>query len=420
MKTEKKILSKEVISWAFYDWANSAFATTVIAGFFPIFFKSFWANSLSDTESTALLGLANSLSGFFILIFAPFLGALADITFRKKYMLVFFMLIGAGSTASFFFIYEGYWMIAVIAYILASIGFSGGNIFYDSLIIDVSNDQSRNQVSAFGYAMGYLGGGILFVVNVLMYLQPNIFGLASEIDAVLFSFLSVAIWWSIFTLPLIKFVKERKGEITSLSLTSTVKNSFFRVINTFKEIRQYKNLFYFLVAYWLYMDGIDTVVRMALAFGSDIGLASSELIVALIITQFIGFPSTIFFGLLAERFGLKILLYIGIGIYILICFGGLVISTIFGFYLLAGVIGLVQGGVQSVSRAVFSKMVPDGKDSEFFGFYNLVGKSAVIFGPMMMGLVSYLFSDPRAGIISLLILFIPGLLVLRMVEIKER
>ena len=420
MKTEKKILSKEVISWAFYDWANSAFATTVIAGFFPIFFKSFWANSLSDTESTALLGLANSLSGFFILIFAPFLGALADITFRKKYMLVFFMLIGAGSTASFFFIYEGYWMIAVIAYILASIGFSGGNIFYDSLIIDVSNDQSRNQVSAFGYAMGYLGGGILFVVNVLMYLQPNIFGLASEIDAVLFSFLSVAIWWSIFTLPLIKFVKERKGEITSLSLTSTVKNSFFRVINTFKEIRQYKNLFYFLVAYWLYMDGIDTVVRMALAFGSDIGLASSELIVALIITQFIGFPSTIFFGLLAERFGLKILLYIGIGIYILICFGGLVISTIFGFYLLAGVIGLVQGGVQSVSRAVFSKMVPDGKDSELFGFYNLVGKSAVIFGPMMMGLVSYLFSDPRAGIISLLILFIPGLLVLRMVEIKER
>ena len=420
MKTEKKILSKEVISWAFYDWANSAFATTVIAGFFPIFFKSFWANSLSDTESTALLGLANSLSGFFILIFAPFLGALADITFRKKYMLVFFMLIGAGSTASFFFIYEGYWMIAVIAYILASIGFSGGNIFYDSLIIDVSNDQSRNQVSAFGYAMGYLGGRILFVVNVLMYLQPNIFGLASEIDAVLFSFLSVAIWWSIFTLPLIKFVRERKGEITSLSLASTVKNSFFRVINTFKEIRQYKNLFYFLVAYWLYMDGIDTVVRMALAFGSDIGLASSELIVALIITQFIGFPSTIFFGLLAERFGLKILLYIGIGIYILICFGGLVISTIFGFYLLAGVIGLVQGGVQSVSRAVFSKMVPDGKDSEFFGFYNLVGKSAVIFGPMMMGLVSYLFSDPRAGIISLLILFIPGLLVLRMVEIKER
>ena len=420
MKTEKKILSKEVISWAFYDWANSAFATTVIAGFFPIFFKSFWANSLSDSESTALLGLANSLSGFFILIFAPFLGALADITFKKKYMLVFFMLIGAGSTASFFFIYEGYWMIAMIAYILASIGFSGGNIFYDSLIIDVSNDQSRNQVSAFGFAMGYLGGGILFVVNVLMYLQPNIFGLASEIDAVLFSFLSVAIWWSIFTLPLIKFVKERKGEITSLSLISTVKNSFFRVINTFKEIRQYKNLFYFLVAYWLYMDGIDTVVRMALAFGSDIGLASSELIVALIITQFIGFPSTIFFGLLAERFGLKILLYIGIGIYILICFGGLVISTIFGFYLLAGVIGLVQGGVQSVSRAVFSKMVPDGKDSEFFGFYNLVGKSAVIFGPMMMGLVSYLFSDPRAGIISLLILFIPGLLVLRMVEIKER
>ena len=268
--------------------------------------------------------------------------------------------------------------------------------------------------------MGYLGGGLLFVINVLMYLQPNYFGLNSQVDAVLFSFLSVAIWWSLFTTPLIKFVKEKKGENLPPFVWQAVKNSVSRVFNTFKEIRQYKNLFYFLLAYWLYMDGIDTVVRMALAFGTDIGLESSELIIALIITQFVGFPATIFFGLLAERYGLKLLLYFGIGIYISICFGGLMISSIFGFYLMAGVIGLVQGGVQSVSRAVFSKMVPEGKDSEVFGFYNLVGKSAVIFGPMMVGLVSYFFSDPRAGILSLLILFIPGFLVLRIVEIKEK
>ncbi|MEC7465138.1 MAG: MFS transporter [Pseudomonadota bacterium] len=420
MKTEKKILSKEVISWAFYDWANSAFATTVIAGFFPIFFKSFWASNLSDVESTALLGISNSLSGFFILLFAPFLGALADITYKKKFMLIFFMLIGAVSTAAFFYIDQGNWIIAIGAYILATIGFSGGNIFYDSLIIDVSEQESRNRVSAFGYAMGYLGGGLLFVINVLMFLQPNYFGLNSQVDAVLFSFLSVAIWWSLFTTPLIKFVKEKKGENLPPFVWQAVKNSVSRVFNTFKEIRQYKNLFYFLLAYWLYMDGIDTVVRMALAFGTDIGLESSELIIALIITQFVGFPATIFFGLLAERYGLKLLLYFGIGIYISICFGGLMISSISGFYLMAGVIGLVQGGVQSVSRAVFSKMVPEGKDSEFFGFYNLVGKSAVIFGPMMVGLVSYFFSDPRAGILSLLILFIPGFLVLRIVEIKEK
>tara|TARA_A100001388_G_scaffold271197_2_gene249653 strand:+ start:527 stop:1789 length:1263 start_codon:yes stop_codon:yes gene_type:complete len=420
MKTEKKILSKEVISWAFYDWANSAFATTVIAGFFPIFFKSFWASNLNDTQSTALLGISNSLSGFFILLFAPFLGALADITYKKKYMLVFFMLIGAISTATFFFIDEGNWTIAIIAYILATIGFSGGNIFYDSLIINVSNTESRNQVSAFGFAMGYLGGGLLFVLNVLMFLNPSYFGLNSEVDAVLFSFLSVAIWWSLFTTPLIKYVKENKGEDLPSSVWQAIKNSLLRVLKTFREIRQYKNLFYFLLAYWLYMDGIDTVVRMALAFGTDIGLVSSQLIIALIITQFVGFPATIIFGLLAGRYGLKLLLYIGIGIYIFICFGGLVISTIFGFYLMAGVIGLVQGGIQSVSRAVFSKMVPEGKDSEFFGFYNLVGKSAVIFGPLMVGLVSYFFSDPRAGILSLLILFVPGLLVLSMVEIKEK
>ena len=179
-------------------------------------------------------------------------------------------------------------------------------------------------------------------------------------------------------------------------------------------------VFYFLIAYWLYMDGIDTVVRMALAFGADIGLATSELIVALIITQFVGFPATIGFGFLADRYGLKLLLYVGIGMYICICFGGLVISSIYGFYIMAAIIGLVQGGVQSVSRAVFSTMIPEGKDSEFFGFYNLVGKSAVIFGPAMVGIVNYLFNDPRAGIISLLILFIPGLLMLRMVQIKEQ
>ncbi|URQ73888.1 MFS transporter [SAR86 cluster bacterium] len=420
MKREKKILSKEVISWAFYDWANSTFATTVMAGFFPLFFKSFWASNLTDAESTGMLGIANSLSGFLIVLIAPFLGALADITFKKKYLLVFFMIIGTGSTASFFLVQQGSWILAMSAYIFACIGFSGGNIFYDSLIINVSSERSRNKVSAFGYAMGYLGGGLLFVLNVFMYLQPTVFGLTSQEDAILFSFLSVAVWWSFFTLPLIRYVKEKPGLFEKTSLINLIKKSFFRVLQTFKEIKEYRNLFYFLIAYWLYMDGIDTVVRMALAFGADIGLATSELIVALIITQFVGFPATIGFGFLADKYGLKLLLYVGIGMYICICFGGLVISTIYGFYIMAAIIGLVQGGVQSVSRAVFSTMIPEGKDSEFFGFYNLVGKSAVIFGPAMVGIVNYLFNDPRAGIISLLILFIPGLLMLRMVQIREQ
>ena len=208
MKREKKILSKEVISWAFYDWANSAFATTVMAGFFPLFFKSFWASNLTDAESTGMLGIANSLSGLLIVLIAPFLGALADITFKKKYLLVFFMIIGTGSTASFFLVQQGSWILAMSAYIFACIGFSGGNIFYDSLIINVSSERSRNKVSAFGYAMGYLGGGLLFVLNVFMYLQPTVFGLTSQVDAILFSFLSVAVWWSFFTLPLIRYVKE--------------------------------------------------------------------------------------------------------------------------------------------------------------------------------------------------------------------
>jgi UMF1 family MFS transporter len=412
VESKKNITKKQIYSWALYDWANSAFATTVIAGFFPIFFKSFWAGDLSPSESSAWLGTANSISGLAIVFIAPFLGALADISNKKKFFLGFFAFLGVIFTGSLFFIAQGQWVIAMAVYAMASIGFSGGNVFYDALLTNVSSKESRNRVSALGYSLGYLGGGFLFIFNVCMYLYPESFGLKSITDAVLFSFLSVSVWWALFTIPILKFVPEDQN-VTSVSFSLNLfTQSFKRVISTFKDIRQYKKLSIFLLAYWLYIDGVHTIVRMAIAYGSDIGLQSSDMIIALIITQFVGFPATIAYGFLGDKFGLRPMLSIGIIGYIFVTIFSTFITSITGFYFLAATIGIFQGGVQSISRAFFSRLIPENKDAEFFGFYNLVGKSSVIIGPVLVGWVAYTFDNPDYGILSLLLLFIPGLLVL--------
>ena len=307
------------------------------------------------------------------------------------------------------------WLTAMSVYIFACIGFSGGNVFYDSLLINVSSTENRNRVSALGYSLGYLGGGFLFVLNVAMYQSPEFFGLKSITEAVLFSFLSVSVWWGFFSIPILKYVKENSSDKIEIKITYLITQSFQRVLSTFKDIRKYKTLSLFLLAYWLYMDGVDTIVRMALAYGADIGLEASDMILALIITQFVGFPATILYGILGDRFGLKLMLSIGIIGYIFVTIFSIFITNISGFYFLAFTIGLFQGGVQSISRTIFSQLIPAEKSAEFFGFYNLVGKSAVVLGPILVGWVAYTFDNPDYGILSLLLLFIPGLLVLWMV-----
>jgi UMF1 family MFS transporter len=410
---------KKVISWAFYDWANSAFATTVMAGFFPLFFKSYWAADLSSIESTAAIGTVNSIAGFVIMILAPILGAYSDLGKLKKKFLAFFVLIGVLSTGYLYFIPQGDWFLAAGLYTLAVIGFSGGNIFYDSLIVSVSREDQRNKVSSLGYSMGYLGGGLLFLINVLMYLNPAWFGLSSEVEAILWSFLSVAIWWAIFSLPLFKNVEEKGNEDSSINFFRTIIKAFSSVVQTVKEIKNHKRVALFLLAYWFYMDGIDTIVRMATAYGSDIGLDTSSMITALIMTQFIGFPATLVFGMYADKLGFKKILTIGVCIYILVCFYATYMTTAFEFYVIAGTVGLVQGGVQAISRSFFSNLIPKGKEAQFFGFYNLVGKSAVIVGPALVSWIALISGNPRYGILSLLLLFIPGLILLWMVPNKE-
>jgi len=410
---------KRVISWALYDWANSAFATTVMAGFFPLFFKSFWAADLSPAESTAVIGTTNSLAGLLIVLLAPFLGAYSDLGKFKKKFLAFFALLGVLSTGYLYFIPQGDWVIAASLYALAVIGFSGGNIFYDSLIASVSKQDQRNKVSSLGFSLGYLGGGLLFVINVLMYLNPAWFGLSSQSEAILWSFLSVAVWWAVFSLPLFMSVEEKSNAEISKGLFETITEAFKAVASTLREIKKHKRVAVFLIAYWLYIDGVDTIVRMAVAYGSDIGLDASSMITALLLTQFVGFPATLVFGIYADKIGFKKILTIGISIYILVTFYAYYMSTALEFYILAGTVGLVQGGVQAISRSFFSTIIPVNKEAQFFGFYNLVGKSAVFLGPVLVSWVALIFGNPRFGILSLLFLLVPGLILLWMVPDKE-
>ena len=410
---------KRVISWALYDWANSAFATTVMAGFFPLFFKSFWAADLSPAESTAVIGTTNSLAGLLIVLLAPFLGAYSDLGKFKKKFLAFFAFLGVLSTGYLYFIPQGDWVIAASLYALAVIGFSGGNIFYDSLIASVSKQEQRNKVSSLGFSLGYLGGGLLFVINVLMYLNPAWFGLSSQSEAILWSFVSVAVWWAVFSLPLFMSVEEKSNAEISKGLFKTITEAFKAVASTLREIKKHKRVAIFLIAYWLYIDGVDTIVRMAVAYGSDIGLDASSMITALLLTQFVGFPATLVFGIYADKIGFKKILTIGISIYILVTFYAYYMSTALEFYILAGTVGLVQGGVQAISRSFFSTIIPVNKEAQFFGFYNLVGKSAVLLGPALVSWVALIFGNPRFGILSLLFLLVPGLILLWMVPDKE-
>ena len=414
---------KTIISWALYDWANSAFATTVMAAFFPIFFKKFWSAGVDPVESTAKLGLANSIAGMVVAICAPLLGAIADKGSAKKKFLLFFAFIGIVMTASLYMVAQGDWVLAIAVYVLATIGFSGGNIFYDSLLTAVASEKRMDFVSALGFSLGYLGGGILFAFNVLMTLKPAMFGFADAGAAVRFSFLSVAIWWALFSIPVFLFVREPAPQ-KSGAVGTVILAGLRQLRRTFEEIRHLRVIFLFLIAYWLYIDGVDTIIRMALDYGMSIGFNSDDLILALLITQFVGFPSAIAFGYLGGRIGTKRSIYIAIGVYLCVTIYASFITRAYEFYLLAIVIGLVQGGIQALSRSLFAKMIPPDKSGEFFGFYNLIGKFSVVAGPVFLGVTALLVrgmgysSDiaSRVSITSIAVLFVAGAILLSFVD----
>ena len=411
-------IDRPTISWALYDWANSAFATTVMAGFFPIFFKQYWCVNVGVSSSTLRLGLANSIGSIIVIFLAPLLGAIADQAGAKKRFLFIFTVLGVASSAALYFISKGNWLQAATLYVFAIIGFSGGNVFYDSLLLSISTPQHRDRISALGFSLGYLGGGILFAFNVLTTLQPRLFGLADAAQAVQLSFLMVAGWWLFFSLPLFFWVKE-----PSVSTPIAAKNSFWaglqQLKKTGREIHRYRQVFLFLLAYWLYIDGLATIVRMAVDYGMALGFTPENLILALLITQFIGFPAALLFASLGEKTGCKKAILGGIVTYLLITIWAMFMETIAEFYLMATAIGLVQGGGQALSRSFYSRLIPINNAAEFYGFYNMLGKFAAVIGPLLMGAISVISGNPRLSLLAIIFLFCSGGSLLLLVDEEE-
>jgi UMF1 family MFS transporter len=409
---------KQILSWAFYDWANSAFATSVLAGFFPLFFKQFWSAQSSVTESTFQLGVGNALASLVIVMLAPILGAIADAGSLKKRLLMVFSVIGIAMTLGLYFVEQNSWFIAITFFVLASIGFSGSIVFNDALLTNVTEAKNYDRVSAFGYAMGYLGGGLLFAVNVAMVSMPEWFGFATVSDAVRFSFISVSIWWLAFSIPLWLFVHEERGR-SAASITLAISSGTGQLLDTFKKVNKLRSVALFLLAYWLYIDGVDTIVRMAVDYGLAIGLEGSDLLLALLVTQFVGFPATIAFGYLGERIGTKTAILLAIAVYLAVTVLAYEMNTMEEFYMLAIVIGLVQGGIQSLSRSFYARIIPRSQSAEFFGFYNMLGKFAAVLGPLMIGVIATMTDSSRLGMFSVSILFISGGLLLYLVDEKK-
>jgi UMF1 family MFS transporter len=423
-----------VWGWALYDWANSAFATTVMAGFFPVFFKQFWSIGADVNLSTARLGYGNALAGLMVAAFAPVLGAIADRGGTRKIFLAVFTALGVAATAAFFLLPQGQWVGAILCYGAGLIGFSGAMIFYDALLPVVARPDELDRVSALGYAAGYLGGGLLFLLNVTMTLRPQWFGLADSAAAVRWSFLSVAVWWGGFSLATFRWVPEPPA-LFAPRVGRTIPQAWHGLMTTLRHARDRRPIFLFLLAYWFYIDGVDTIIRMAVDYGLSLGFASSDLIAALLLVQFVGFPAALLFGRLARYWGVKRSLFLALGIYMLINIWGTLMRHRWEFFGIALAVALVQGGIQALSRSYFARLIPEGRSAEFFGLYNMLGKFAAIIWPALVGTVglaarhglSQLYPDPgratwvadlaaRASIASVMVLFIVGAFLLHRVE----
>jgi UMF1 family MFS transporter len=398
---------RAVVSWALYDWANSAFATVMMAGFFPVFFRDVWSAGEASADITFRLGIANSIASLVIVALGPALGAIADSGGRRKRFLMAFLILGVTTTAALTWVALGKWELALVLFVLSTVGFLGANVFYDALIVSVTTEERYDVVSALGYALGYLGGGVLFAGCVAMTLWPARFGLAGAEQAVRLSFLLTAIWWAVFSIPLFVAVREQ-GAAMRTSLGAAVRGGLSQLAATFREIRRLRPVVLFLLAYWLYIDGVDTIIRMAVDYGMALGFGRNGLILALLITQFVGFPAAIAFGRIGTRLGARTGILIGIGVYVGVTVWAFFMDSSWEFYALAVTIGLVQGGVQALSRSFYARLIPPERSAEFFGFYNMLGKFAAVVGPALMGIVGVATGSPRLAILSILVLFVGG------------
>jgi len=424
MQVENKkssFINRQSLSWALYDWANSAFTLVVITGFFPIIYREYWAINESSQNITFQLATVNSLSSLLIIFLAPLIGAYADQKSVKKKLLGLFAWLAILMTLSMYWVGSGEWRLGLVLFFIGSVSYMAANVMSDSLLINVSTPKTVDMISSLGFSLGYIGSGLMFVFCYWMTQDPSRFGLENANEAIQRSFILVAIWWAVFSLPVLLWVKEPAVPAGARQLTffGSIKSSFASVISTAKTIGQHKSVVIFLLAYFLYIDGVDTIIRMAVDYGKALEFDTSSLLTALLMTQFIAFPATLAFGWLGGKFGTRPMLLVGIRVYVIVVIWGSLIQSERGFFYIATLIGLVQGGVQSLSRAMYTRLIPKDRAAEFFGFYNIMGKSAVFLGPLLMGTVTVWTDSHRIGLLVLLVFFIAGAAVLMKVPLPD-
>ncbi|WP_433923081.1 MFS transporter [Paenibacillus taichungensis] len=411
---------RAVKAWIMYDWANSAYATTVLAAVLPVFYASVAAATLDADTAASYLAYTHSIGMLCVALLTPLLGTLADLSGRKGDFLRVFSIIGIVATLGFSFIGEGDWLLASALLVISTIGFAGGNTFYDAMLPDLVSADRRDMISSKGYAYGYIGGGLLLAINMLMIQQPGWFGMASTLEGTRLAFISVALWWLVFSIPLFRHAPRRPAAPDMpKSWKGYAGVGVRRLGQTFRQIRRFPQLMRMLVAFWFFNDGINTIILMATIYGTSIGIGTADLMLALLLTQFIGFPCTLLLGAWAQRWGAKQVLMVSLSIYICIVILGYFMTSAIHFYLLAGLVGVVQGVSQSTARSLFSNLIPAGRTGEYFGFVNITGKFSSIFGPFVFGWVGQLTGSTRWGILSLIFFFAAGIAVLVTVKVQQ-
>ena len=409
-----KILTRKVVTWALYDWANSAFALSVLAVLFPLVLGNYWGAGDGGSASTLRLGWITFSASLIVFLSAPVLGAIADAGGYRKRFLIFFAFVGAAATAGLGLVAEGDWPLAMGLYLIASVGYYSSIVFYDSLLIDVTEPRNFNFVSTLGFSVGYLGGAVLLALHLWMLKSPQTFGLESATEAFSYAFFSVGAWWLLFVLPLLFFVPERHS-LTEVA-SHPVRAAYRELKHTIRKISQYRNVMIFLTGYWLYIGGVFTVIFMAVNYGQRLGFEDSDLVMALLIANFVGFPATLIYGFLAHRFGAKKGLYVALFAYVGACVWGIQMTNVNEFYIMSVIIGSVQGGVQGLSRSVYATLIPADQPGEFFGFYSMTTKFAHVLGPAMVATVAILSDDSKWVLLALMPMFLAGALLLTLVR----
>jgi MFS transporter, UMF1 family len=411
----------ELRAWAMYDWANSAFWTTIIAAVFPIYFAKVAAADLPPSVATARFATATTVAMVIIALLSPVLGAMADYAGLKMKMLGAFLGLGVLATAAMYFIERGDWKLATLLFVLGNIGVTGSVVFYESLLPHVAREDERDMVCSAGFALGYLGGGLLLAVNLLWIQKPELFGISGATTASRLSFLSVAVWWLGFSIPLFRNVHEPKRllEQDEHLGENVLKVAFIRLGETLRELRLYKHAFLMLLAFLIYNDGILTIIRMATSYGTEVGLSQGVLISGLLITQAVGIPFAFFFGWIAKWITAKRAIFLSLAVYVVISVIGFRMTTDADFYLLAVLVGTVQGGAQALSRSLFSNIIPAHKSSEFFAFFGVFDKFAGIFGPALFAITIMVTGSSRNAVLSVIAFFVVGAVLLSLVDVDE-